>query len=174
MISGVFMWTLSRLSAGTEFSADCPLKTGVEGDPIGDSVVSICGTIKRVGIALMQVLAVEFAGSAGVVKTKVVELTVSRRMFCCVELPEKATPEGTAREGVDILALLIDANSFWLAVLRMMFTAGATTTLVTNASAMLTKSPVSVKAAMLWIRRWCRELIFERPASESVRCAACE
>lgn len=148
MISGVSLLTLSRLSAGTDFLAGCPSKTGVEGNLIGDSLMSNSGVIKPVEIALLQVLAVELAGSAGVVKMKVIEPAVSRRMFCCVELPGKATPEGTAREGVDILVLLIDANSFWLAVLRMMFTAGAITALVTNASAMLTKSPVSVKAAM--------------------------
>lgn len=82
MISGVSLLTLFRLSAGIEVSADFPSRTGVEGDPIGDLVVSICGTIKSVDIALLQVLTVEFAGSAGVVKTKVVELTVWRRMSC--------------------------------------------------------------------------------------------
>ena len=148
MISGVSLLTLSRLSAGTEFSADCPFKTGVEGDPIGDSVVSICGTIKRVDIALLQVLAVEFAGSAGVVRTNVVEPAVSRRIFCCVVLGGEVTAEELTGEGADMLAVLIDANRCWYAVMRMMFTVGATTTLVTNASAMLTKSPVSVKAAM--------------------------
>jgi hypothetical protein len=136
------------LSAGIEFSADFPSRTGVEGNPIGDSVVSICGTIKSVDIALLKVLTVEFAGSAGVVKTNVVEPAVSRRTSCCVELPRKVTPEAISREGIDILALLIDANSCWYVVVRMMFTAGATTTLVTNASTMLTKSPVTVKAAM--------------------------
>lgn len=94
-------------------------------------------------------LAIEFAGSAGGVTTKVIELAVSRRLFCWVEFPEEETPEGPVREEVDMLALLIDAKSFWVAVIRTMFTAGATTTLVTNARTMLTASPVSMEADMM-------------------------
>lgn len=59
-------------------------------------------------------------------------------------------PERPAIEDTDKIALLIDANRFWVAVLMIMFTVGATatTTVVTNASAMLTTSPISVKAAI--------------------------
>ena len=133
---------LSRLSAGTEFPLDCASKTGVEGDLIGDSVVSNSGTINPVDVALLQGLATEFAGSAGGVKTKVIELAASRRMFCCVEFPGEETPEEPAREGADMLARC------WFAMLVVVFTAAARA-LVTNASAMVTKSPVSVKTAMM-------------------------
>ena len=81
MISGESLWTLSRLNAGTEFTLDCAPKIGVRGDLTGDSVVSESGTIKPVDGALLQVLAVERAGSAGGVKTKVIELAASRRML---------------------------------------------------------------------------------------------
>jgi hypothetical protein len=110
------------------------LQTGVGADPIGGSVASICGTIKPVEIALLPV---EFAGSAGVVKTKVIEPTVSRTMFCCIEVPGEDMPEGPAREGA----------SCWLAMPTVVFTA-ATRAVVTNASAMVMTSPVSEKAAM--------------------------
>lgn len=113
------------------------LRTGVGADPIGGSVLPICGTIKPVDTALLQELPVELAGSAGGVKTKVIEPTVSRRMFCCIEVPEEDMPEGPARE---------DA-SCWLAMPTVVFTA-ATRAVVTNASAMVMKSPVSVKSAI--------------------------
>jgi hypothetical protein len=142
VIRGESLRTLSRLSAGIEFTPDWASKTGVEGDLIGDSVVSNRGTIKPVDVALLQVLPVEFAGFAGGVKTKVIELAASRRMFCCVEFPGAETPEEPAREGADMLA------SCWFAMSMVVFTAAARA-LVTNASAMVTKSPVSVKAAML-------------------------
>ena len=129
--------------------SDWAFETGVEGDPTKRPAASSCGTIKPSDIPLLQVLVVEFPGSAGVVTTKVIELAMSRRLFCCVEFPGEGTPKGPASEEVDMLALLIDANSFWVAVIRTMFTAGATTTLVTNASAMLTKSPVSVETDMM-------------------------
>jgi hypothetical protein len=70
----------------------------VGADPIGGSVLSICDTIKLVDIASLQELPVEIAGSAGVVKTKVIEPTVSRRMFCCIEVPGETMPEAPARE----------------------------------------------------------------------------
>jgi hypothetical protein len=50
-------------------------------------------------------------------------------MFCCVEFPEEETPEVLARVGAEMLALLTDADSFWFAALKMMFTP-ATTKLV--------------------------------------------
>lgn len=168
-MSDVSLWTLSRLSVGAKFSPDCAFKTGVEGDLMGDSVESNCGAIKSGNMRLLQVLAVESAGSAGGVKMIRIGPAMSRMMFCCVKLPGEVTPEGWAREGADILALLIDADRCRAAVLRTIFAAGATTALVTNASALL-----NAKAAMLWFRCWCRELIFERPASESARGASCE
>jgi len=136
------------LNAGIEIPPDFAFKNGVEGDLIGNSFVSNRGTFKPVDVALLQVLPVEFAGSAGGVKTKVIELAASRRMFCCVELPGEETPEGPAREGADMLA------SCWFAMLMVVSTAAARA-LVTNASAMVTKSPVRVKAAMMSVRRWC-------------------
>lgn len=111
------------------------LRTGIGAAPTGGSLVSTCGTIKPVDIVLGQELPVEFAGSADVVKTKVIELKVSRRMFCCIEVSGEDTPEGPARE------------TYWLAMLIVVFTA-ATRALLTNASAMVMTSPVSVKAAM--------------------------
>ena len=137
-MSGEALWTASRLSGGMGATPYCPPRTGVEGCLTRDSVVSICGTIKRLNVLLLQVLAVE-AGSAGAVTMKVVELAAAMRSFCCVE-----TPEGPGREGADMLAPLIDANR----VMTRMLKAAGTTTLVTNASATQTESPVSVKAAM--------------------------
>lgn len=113
------------------------LRTEVGADPIGGSLVPICGTIKPLDIALLQGLPVEHAGSAGVVKTKVIEPTVSRTMFCCIEVPGEDMLEEPAREG----------DSCWLAMPTVVFTA-ATRAVVTNASAMVMKSPVSVKSAM--------------------------
>lgn len=92
--------------------SDWAFGTGVEGDPTKGPAASSCGTIKPLDIPLLQVLAVEFPGSAGGVTTKVIELEVSRRLFCCVEIPGEETPEGPAREEVDMVAPLIDANSF--------------------------------------------------------------
>ena len=143
-MSDVSLWTLSRLSVGAKFSPDCAFKTGVEGDLMGDSVESNCGAIKSGNMRLLQVLAVESAGSAGVVKMNKIGPATSRMMCCCVELPGEATPEGSAREGKDMIALLFDADRCRVAVLRTIFFAGATTALVTNASALL-----SAKAAML-------------------------
>lgn len=113
------------------------LRTGVGADPLAGSVASICGTIKPVGIALLQELPVELAGSAGGVRTKVIEPTVSRTMPCCIEAPGEDTPEGPAREGA----------SCWLVVPTVVLTA-ATRAVVRNASAMVMKNPVSVDSAM--------------------------
>jgi hypothetical protein len=113
------------------------LRTGVGADPIGGSILPICGTIKPVDVVLLQELPVKLAGSAGGVKTKVTEPTVSRRIFCCVEVPGEDIPEGPAREGA----------SCWLAMPTVVFTA-ETSAVVTNASAMVMKNPVSVNSAM--------------------------
>lgn len=113
------------------------LRTGVGADPIVGSVLPICGTIKPVDVALLQELLVELAGSAGGVRTKVIEPTVPRTMPCCIEAPGEDTPEGPAREGANC----------WLAMPTVVLTA-ATRAVVTNASAMVMKNPVSVNSAM--------------------------
>lgn len=124
--------------------SDWAFKTGVEDDLTKVPVASSCGTIKPLVVPSLQVLAIEFASSAGGVKTKVINLTVSRRILCSVELPEEDTAEGPARQGTNMSAILLDAN---IALLMVVLTA-ATKELVTNAGAKVMTSRVSVKAAI--------------------------